>query len=113
MKMRTILSGVLLLSLIALSVHSFAQQRNMDDRSEPDNYSSRTHAIDQADSRAEREAELMVSLPPERIILLLEQEPGLFLEVKKMLVRNAYAQGRVLAVDELTDQAIFRRVNNP
>lgn len=62
--------------------------------------------------RAQREAERLVSLPPERIILLLEQEPGLFLEVKKMLVRNAYAQGRVLAVDELTDEAIFRRVRD-
>jgi len=112
MKIRAILTGVLLLSLIAGSVRSFAQQRSVDDRSEPDNYSSRTRALDQADSRAEREAERMVSLPAERIILLLEQEPGLFLEVKKMLVRNAYAQGRVLAADELTDEAIFRRISD-
>jgi len=112
MKIRAILTGVLLLSLIAGSVRSFAQQRSVDDGSEPDNYSSRTRALDQADSRAEREAERMVSLPAERIILLLEQEPGLFLEVKKMLVRNAYAQGRVLAADELTDEAIFRRISD-
>ncbi len=112
MKIRAILTGVLLLSLIAGSVRSFAQQRSVDDRSGPDNYSSRTRALDQADSRAEREAERMVSLPAERIILLLEQEPGLFLEVKKMLVRNAYAQGRVLAADELTDEAIFRRISD-
>jgi protein involved in polysaccharide export with SLBB domain len=112
MKIRTVLPGVLVLSLIVSSVRSFAQQRTTDDANERGNYSSRTRALDQADSSAEKEAERLVSLPAERIILLLEQEPGLFLEVKKMLVRNAYAQGRVLAADELTDQAIFRQVSD-
>ena len=71
-------------------------------------YASRTRALDESDSRAEKEAERLVSLPPERIILLLQQEPGLFLEVKKMLVRKAYAQGRVIEPKDLTDEAVFR-----
>ena len=59
-------------------------------------YSNRTRALASADSRAEREADRIVSLPAEKIIALLQQEPGLFLQVKKMLVREAYQQGRVL-----------------
>ena len=58
-------------------------------------------------SRAEREAELEVALSPEKIIDLLRQEPGLLLEVKKMLVRKAYEQGRILDPEELTDDALF------
>src|SRR5947209_20127789 len=38
-------------------------------------YSDRTRAIDENESRAEKAAEQMVSLPAEKIIALLEQEP--------------------------------------
>src|SRR5215472_16256162 len=97
---------LLLLSLFALSTRDLcAQQQNDDTR---DDYASRTRALDDTDSQAEREAERLVSLPPEKIILLLQQEPGLFLEVKKMLVRRAYAQGRVIEPKDLTDEAVFR-----
>lgn len=58
-------------------------------------------------SRAEQAAEQQVALSPEKIIELLNQEPGLFLEVKKMLVRKAYEQGRVLDPESLTDDALF------
>lgn len=81
------------------------------ERDQSDNV-SRTHALDEADSRAEREADRLVSLPPEKIILLLQQEPGLFLEVKKMLVRRAFAQGRILGEQDLTDEAIFRLIQD-
>src|SRR5690349_4247728 len=47
-------------------------------------------------SRAEQAAEQQVALSPEKIIELLRQEPGLLLQVKKMLVRKAYEQGRIL-----------------
>ena len=57
-------------------------------------YSDRTRAIDENESRAEKAAEQMVSLPAEKIIALLEQEPGLFLQGKRMLGRKAYQQGR-------------------
>src|SRR6266567_5148795 len=40
-------------------------------------------------SRAEQEAEQKVVLSPDKIIELLRQEPGLLLQVKKMLVRKA------------------------
>jgi len=54
--------------------------------------SNQTTATTTANSRAEKEAEQLVSLSAERIIALLENEPGLMLEVKKMLVRTAYDQ---------------------
>ncbi|HZR67186.1 MAG TPA: SLBB domain-containing protein [Terriglobales bacterium] len=60
-----------------------------------------------AKSRAEQEAETQVALSPEKIIDLLRQEPGLLLQVKKMLVRKAYEQGRILDPEDLTDDALF------
>lgn len=75
-------------------------------------YVTRTRARDESDSRAEKEAERLVSLPSERIVLFLQQEPGLFLEVKKMLVRRAYSQGRVIEQKELTDEAVFRLIRD-
>ena len=73
-------------------------------------YSDRTRAIDENESRAEKAAEQMVSLPAEKIIALLEQEPGLFLQVKRMLVRKAYQQGQIVDQRELTEDALFRLI---
>ncbi len=70
--------------------------------------SPRSTALDQADSRAELEAEQMVALSADKIITILRQEPGLLLEVKKVLVRKAYEQGRLLDSVDLTDDAIFQ-----
>src|SRR5260370_10640647 len=53
-------------------------------------------------SPAEQEAEEKVSLSPERIIALLGQEPGLLLQAKRILVRKAYEQGRILDPGDLT-----------
>ena len=81
--------------------------------SEPENLpSGRTHAVDERESSAEKEAERLVSLPAERIIVLLEREPGLFLQVKKMLVRKAYKEGRLLDPKELTDEALYRLIRS-
>jgi protein involved in polysaccharide export with SLBB domain len=107
---RLIPALLLLMSLFALFTRELCAQQQNSDRK--DDYASRTRAFDDADSRAEREAERLVSLPPEKIILLLQQEPGLFLEIKKMLVRKAFAQGRVLDAQELTDDAVFRLVRD-
>ncbi len=68
---------------------------------------SRSTAIDQANSRAEREAEQMVSFSADRILPLLRQEPGLLLQVKKAVVRKAFEQGRILNPADLTDDALF------
>ena len=68
---------------------------------------SRSTAIDQANSRAEHEAEQMVSLSADRILSILRQEPGLLLQVKKELVRKAFEQGRILDPNDLTDDALF------
>ncbi|HZQ17951.1 MAG TPA: SLBB domain-containing protein [Terriglobales bacterium] len=75
-----------------------------------DRVSSRTRALDEADSRAEKEAERLVALSPDKIILILQQEPGLFLEVKKMYVRRAYADGQIVDRKELTDDVMFRHI---
>jgi len=64
-------------------------------------------AIDQANSRAEQEAEQMVALSAEKIIQILRDETGLLLQVKKALVRKAYDQGRILDPNDLTDDALF------
>lgn len=68
---------------------------------------TRSTAIDQANSRAEHEAEQMVSLSADRILFILRQEPGLLLQVKKALVRKAFEQGRILDPNDLTDDALF------
>ncbi len=73
-------------------------------------YSNRTRALADADSRAEQAADRVVSLPADKIIALLQQEPGLFLQVKKMLVREAYQQGRLLDPQDLTDETLFRLI---
>ncbi len=68
---------------------------------------SRSTAIDQANSRAEHEAEQMVSLSADRILSILREEPGLLLQVKKALVRKAFEQGRLLDPNDLTDESLF------
>src|SRR5882757_150962 len=56
----------------------------------------------------DRDPEPMVSLSAASISEILRREPGLLLEVKRLLVRKAYDQGRLLDPDELTDDALFR-----
>ncbi|HXM63362.1 MAG TPA: SLBB domain-containing protein [Terriglobales bacterium] len=68
---------------------------------------SRSTAINQSDSRAEHEAEQMVSLSADRILFILRDEPGLLLQVKMALVRKAFEQGRILDPNDLTDDALF------
>ena len=58
-------------------------------------------------TRADRAADDLVSLSPDKIISLLRAESGLFLQVKKALVRKAYEQGRLLDPQDLTDDAVF------
>src|SRR5581483_4072876 len=48
-----------------------------------------------------------VSLSAESIIGILSREPGLTLQVKRMLVKKAAEQGRILYESELTDEALF------
>lgn len=82
-----------------LAAPSFAQQQMPQDREK---------AVEVSQSRAEEEAEQMVSLSAEDIIVILQKEPGLLLEVKKLLVRKAYEQGRILDPQDLTDEALYR-----
>lgn len=70
----------------------------------------RKAAIAQPDSRAEKEAESLVSLSPDTIIALLRREIGLMLEVKKSVVRKAFDQGRIVNPSELTDDNLFTMI---
>ena len=91
-----------LLVLLSCSAAVWGQQQQL-------SYSAST-AIDQSKSRAEQEAEDMVSLSADKIISILQQEPGLLLQVKKALVRKAFDQGRVLDPNDLKDDALFRLI---
>lgn len=70
----------------------------------------KTKAVPLEYSRAEEEADRLVSLSPDKIISLLVAEPGLLLECKKLLVRTAFEQGRMLSKEDLTDDAVFSLV---
>ena len=99
---RTNLAGASLFVVLGCSALAWSQQP-------PQRFPyTRSTAIDQADSRAEKEAEQMVSLSADKIIAILREETGLLLEVKKALVRKAFEQGRVLDPKDLTDDALFR-----
>ena len=81
------------------------------EKSQPEKtYPERTRALPQSESRAEQEAELLVSLSADKIITILNDEPGLLLECKKLLVRTSYGQGRVLTTQDLDDDVLFRLV---
>jgi protein involved in polysaccharide export with SLBB domain len=92
------IEAAVLSAALAFSATAWSQQ--------PATY-SRSTAIDQKDSRAEHEAESMVSLSADRILFILRDEPGLLLQIKKALVRKAFEQGRILNPDDLTDDALF------
>lgn len=113
MKFTGVCCAVLSVVLFAGCTLALAQERDSTrDATDDASYVSRTRAVDKADSRAEKEAERLVSLPPEKIVLLLKQESGLLLEVKKLVVRRAYSQGQVLDPKDLTDDAVFRLVRD-
>jgi protein involved in polysaccharide export with SLBB domain len=61
-------------------------------------------------SRADQQADEMVALSPDKIVDLLKQEPGLLLVAKKLLVKKAFEQGRLLDPADLTDEALFRLI---
>src|SRR2546427_10538706 len=95
--------AALLLACLTLAVPAWTQIRSVYDR---------TTAIEQSNSRAQNAANDLVSLSAEKIISLLREETGLLLEVKKMLVRKAYEQGRLLDPEDLTDEALFQLVRD-
>jgi len=79
-------------------------------QNDPDYARTPTARESNVPSRAEKEAEDRVSLSADRILDILQQEPGLLLQVKKMLVRKAFEQGRLLDPGDLTDETLFRLV---
>jgi protein involved in polysaccharide export with SLBB domain len=94
---RSILIGILGWVLLASSLAS--GQYNV-----PTN---QTTALDVPESQAEMEAQRLVALSSEKIISILQKETALMLQVKRMLVRKAFEQGRILDPEDLTDEALF------
>jgi protein involved in polysaccharide export with SLBB domain len=93
----------LVLSVLALSSFSLCSGTVLAQSSNP---GASGNSV--AGDRGEQEAEQIVALSPDKIIELLRAEPGLLLEVKKLLVREAFAQGRLLTPADLEDEALFR-----
>jgi polysaccharide export outer membrane protein len=98
-------SRIILAYLLSISTAMSAQNQGMFTY-------NRTRAIDQSQSQAERVAEDTVALSAEKIIPLLQRETGLLLEFKKLLVRKAFEQGRILDGRDLNDDALFRLIRD-
>ena len=81
--------------------------RAQQDRSKPSN-ANETPGVTDRKARAELEAEQLVSLSAGTITDILLREPGLLLQVKRVLVRKAFEQGRLLDPADLTDEALFQ-----
>lgn len=60
--------------------------------------------------RSETLVSQQASLSADVVIPILRSEPGLMLAVKKLLIRKAYDEGRILDPEELTDNALFRLI---
>jgi len=73
-------------------------------------HSKRSNSTTGANTRADLEAERLVSLSADKIVSILNGEPGLLLECKKLLVRAAYQEGRLLDPQDLDDEVVFRLV---
>jgi len=53
-----------------------------------------------------------VSISATEILAILKEQPGLVLQLKKILIQKAYDQGRVLFEEDLTDDALFNLISN-
>jgi len=105
--------GILSALIVSLGIAQAQQQQPQPQPQQGHRYSEdsdRQSAIRQADSRAQQEADLLVALSADKIISILRDEPGLLLQVKKLLVRKAYEQGRILDPQDLNDDALYRLV---
>ncbi len=110
--MKTVLSICVLLQLsfgvaVSAAQSTDAQRQPM---THEKSYGDHTKALPLEQSSAELEAERLVALSADKIISILNDEPGLLLECKKLLVRTAYQQGRLLATEDLDDDVLFRLV---
>src|SRR5580704_13293496 len=71
---------------------------------------AQTQAPIRAEAQKDQESDMesRVSFSAATLTDILQHEPGLLLQVKKLLVRKAYEQGRLLDPEDLTDDALFR-----
>src|SRR5579872_2535039 len=102
-------------SMLVMGAVTYAQDQAVSGSSERTNggsYYDRTKAVPQEYSRAQQEADRLVALSADKIVSFLSNEPGLLLECKKLYVRTAYDQGRILSPEDLTDEVIFQLVRD-
>jgi protein involved in polysaccharide export with SLBB domain len=104
------IGSAILLAAICLFPVMSTRATAQDEKNGKSSDYDRNRAVPMSRSRAEMEADRLVSLSADKIVSLLATEPGLLLECKKLLVRTAYAQGRVIDPDDLTDDGLFRLV---
>lgn len=50
-------------------------------------------------------------LSADQVVAILKREPGLLLQVKRVLIQKAEEEGRYLSEEELTDEAVFHLVS--
>lgn len=99
-------ASVLALLLMTCAGLAFGQNA----RTDLTGISNRSRALSADQSSAQRAADDTVSLSADKILSFLQKEPGLLLQVKKLLVRKAYEQGRLLESQDLDDEALFRLI---
>ncbi len=56
----------------------------------------------------EAEIDQSIEMSADRLIDMLRRENGLLLQVKRALARKAYQEGRILDLKDLSDEAVFR-----
>jgi protein involved in polysaccharide export with SLBB domain len=102
LKSRPVGAATVLLALLCVAGANAVAQGSDPSRSAYDDKAAARN------TRAAQEAEEKVSLSADKIVEILRNEPGLLLQVKKLLVVKAYEQGRILDPSDLTDESLFR-----
>lgn len=75
-----------------------------------DRFQDRSRTSIPDESRADQAADELVSLSADTIENVLRKDPGLFLQVKRALVKKAYEQGRMLDARDLEEDVLFRLI---
>ncbi|MBZ5682400.1 MAG: SLBB domain-containing protein [Acidobacteriia bacterium] len=101
-------AALVLLLVVVVGASLLLAQNSSYDNSYPD----RRKAVPEDRSRAAKEAEQSVALSADKIVSILRTESGLLLECKRILVRKAFEQGRLLEPGDLDDESVFQLVRD-
>jgi protein involved in polysaccharide export with SLBB domain len=97
--------GWLLLALLAYGWVSSAQQNPTTTKQNPASATTRQNTFELEKQNAER-----VAASADQIRVVLIQDPGLLVELKQLVAKEATANGQLVDDRDLTDQAIFDRL---